>query len=183
VSVQPAGWALLSASIGGLPDDLARSVIGRVLVTLGDLDYRPRGASLDRLLAHLRSARTARTLGGCRIVPHSDGWLVAREPASLPPAVPFAGGTARWDRFVATLPPDVSPSGLSLGPLGRARPPGVEQAPAPARPGIPALADLDGTLAVPHFGWVRPGADRRLCEVSLRAAPRQGLAQALFAVA
>ena len=184
VALRPAGWARISRSLTALPDDVARAALARTIVSIGNLDYAPRGERLDRLLAHLRTDdNRARTLGGCRVAPDRNGWLVAREAAALPPDVSFIDGTASWDRFVVTLPAGLSGAGLSLGALGSAKMSGVGTVvPAPARPGLAAIRDLDGIVAVPHVGWVRPGADPSLRDAVAWTFPRQGLAGAEFAV-
>jgi tRNA(Ile)-lysidine synthase len=183
VRLHQAGWGEIETGVGALPDGLAASVLARVIVAIGNQDYRPRGERLAGLLGALRQGKRGRTLGGCRIVLHRGAWVVARESASLPAPAAFAGTRAAWDRFVAILPPGLNPGGLTLGPVGAARPPCLEAVAAPARPALPALADLDGVAAIPHFGWVRPGADPRLRQVLVRIAPRQGLAPPEFAVA
>lgn len=183
VTLEAAGWATLDATFADLPEDLARAALARVIVTVGNLPYPPRGERLERLLDHFKD-RTgpARTLGGCRIARHRDGWIICREIASLPPDVSFIERRAAWDRFVVTLPIGVSTGGLSLGALRAARPAGLEILPGAARSALPAIRDLDGVLAIPHLRWVRPGADRKLEGATVWTFPRQGLAGAGFAV-
>jgi tRNA(Ile)-lysidine synthase len=184
VTLNAAGWARCGRALLDLPDDLARAALARVVVTVGNLDYPPRSERLNRLLAHLRSGVSApRTLGGCRILPSRDGWLVVRESSSLPPEVPFTGA-ATWDRFAVSLPAGLVGNGLRLGPLGSAaRPATFPPVPSPARPALAAVHDLDGVVTVPHLRWVRPGADLRLRGATAWAFPRQALASAEFAVA
>jgi tRNA(Ile)-lysidine synthase len=175
VKLDPAGWARLDTGLAELPADLARAALARVIVTIGNLRYPPRGERLDRLLGHLKAGTgLARTLGGCRIGPCREGWIVSREVASLPSDVSFIGRAAAWDRFVVTLPEATDASGLRLG--------AVETVPGAARPALPAIHDLDGVLAVPHLRWVRPGADRKLEGATTWDFPVQGLAGAGFAV-
>ncbi len=185
VAFDAAGWARLAQALLDQPGDLSRAAIARVIVAIGNLDYPPRGERLDRLSAHMKGGvRRARTLGGCRILPRRDGWLVAREPASLPPGVSFIDGTAAWDRFIVRLGSGTDGRGLSLGPLGNALPSGDPQKiPVAARPALPAIHDLDGVVAVPHLGWVRQGAEIRLKGATSWIFPRQALARAEFAVA
>lgn len=183
VRLRPGGWACLDTRLADLPGDLARAALARVIVTIGNLRYPPRGERLDRLLAHIKAGTVrARTLGGCRIGPGREGWLVSREGASLPSDVSFIGRTAAWDRFVVTLPEATNGVGLRLGALGTVRPPGMESVPGAARPVLPAIHDLDGVTAVPHLRWVRPGADRKLEGATTWTFPFQGLAGAGFAV-
>ena len=165
------------------PTGSAGAALARLIITVGDLDYAPRGERLDRLHAHLKNGAVAgRTLGGCRIRAERDaGWWRA-ESSSLPPDVPFIDGSAVWDRFVVRLPADMAGNGLRLGPLGSgARPDGLP--PGLARPALAAIHDLDGVVAIPHLGWVRPGADLKLKGAKAWTFPRQALASAEFAVA
>ncbi|MSP50382.1 MAG: tRNA lysidine(34) synthetase TilS [Alphaproteobacteria bacterium] len=184
VALDPAGGARVAAALLEFPDDLAQAALARVIVTVGNLDYPPRSARLARLHAHLKSGiRRARTLGGCRILPGGDAWLVVREPSALPPAVPFADGAATWDRFHVRLPDGRSGGSLSLGPLGvTTQPDGVRALPGALRPSLAAIHDLDGVVAVPHLRWVRPGADPWLGGAISWIFPRQGLSRAEFAV-
>ena len=183
VRLRAAGWAIFGAALADHPGDIARAALARLIATVGNLGYPPRGERLDRLLLHLQGRiGQARTLGGCRIGPHREGWIVSREVASLPPDVPFIDGTATWDRFVITLPAGAAGGGLSLGALKSARPHGVEVVPGAGRSALPAIRDLDGVLAIPHLRWVRPGADRKLEGATAWTFPLQGLAGAGFAV-
>lgn len=183
--LHPAGWAQLGRGFVALPDEIARATLSRVVVAIGDLAYPPRGERLDRLLSYLRSgAPKTRTLGGCRILSARDGWLVARESRSLPTDVRFAGDIAVWDRFRVSLPEGLAAGSLRLGRLGEDPPPReFPVVPAAARAALAALHDLDGVVAVPHLGWVRPGADMRLKGATAWTFPRQALASAEFAVA
>lgn len=185
VRLEDAGWASIAPSLFGEPNDVARAALARTIVTVGNLHYAPRGVQLDRLLSHLRegSAR-ARTLGGCRILHRQGCWLVVREPASLPPCVPFANGSATWDRFLVNIKAGAPDRDLRLGPLGIGLPPAdAGHIPSPALPSLPAVHDLDGVIAIPHFRWVRPGAEPWLKDATSWTFPRQGLARAEFAVA
>jgi tRNA(Ile)-lysidine synthase len=185
VGFDAAGWARLAPALLDQPDDLFRAAIARVVVAIGNLDYPPRGDGLDRLVAHLKSGdRRARTLGGCRLLPRHESWLVVREPASLPPRASFIDGVAAWDRFIVKLGDGVGGHGLSLGPLGTDLPSGDPQKiPVAARPALPAIHDLDGVVAVPHLGWVRQGVEIKLEGATSWIFPRQALARAEFAVA
>ncbi len=180
-----AGWALISPLLLSEPADIAGTVFARAIVAIGNLDYAPRGERLQRLLSHLRDERAhARTLGGCRLLSRQGRWLIVREPASLPRVVPFAGRSAAWDRFVVSIEGNALDRDLTLGALGTDLPPaGAGHIPSAARPSLPAIRDLDGVVAVPHFGWVRPGADEWLKGATSWTFPRQGLARAEFAVA
>jgi tRNA(Ile)-lysidine synthase len=185
VVLHASGWASVRRDLVALPDEIAFPALGRVIVTIGNLDYPPRRERLDRLVAYLRCAAAgARTLGGCRILSAGDGWLVARESRSLPADAAFAGNTASWDRFAVALPDGLANGGLRVGALGSGpRPPGLPAVPGSVRPALVAIHDLDGVVMVPHLGWVRPGADVRLKGATAWTFPRQALASAEFAAA
>ncbi len=185
VRLEESGWGSIAPSLLDQPDDLARAAIARMIVTIGNLDYAPRGERLDGLLSHLQAgSRRSRTLGGCRLLFRQGRWLVVREPASMPPGVAFEDNSAHWDRFAVQLDPGTRNRDLELGPLGTELPPvDLSRIPAAARPSLPAIRDLDGVVAVPHFEWVRPGAEAWLKGATSWTFPRQGLARAEFAVA
>ena len=185
VSLAPGGWATVAPALFGHPSDLVRASLARLIVTIGNLDYPPRGDRLDRLASHLSGGTgRARTLGGCRILPRRNHWLVVRETASLPLPTRFVHGTATWDRFQVKLAAGAQGPGFALGPLGTGLPwRGDTHVPPAARPALPAIHDLDGVVAVPHLGWVRPGGEARLKGAAAWIFPRQGLARAEYAVA
>ena len=151
---------------------------------------------------------SARTLGGCRIVPLGrkgaiDALWICREAAAMAPPLAVAPGERRrWDgRFDVTLGPG-GPGGRSraakawpkvmLGGLGRVGWTEVVKAspelrsapiPAPARPGLPALIDGKGVLAVPHLGYRRHSKKAGSVDVAeIFFAPAQTLAGGGFVV-
>ncbi len=154
----------------------------------------------------------ARTLGGCRIVPLGrkgaiDALWICREAAAMAPPLAIApGARTRWDgRFDVTLGPGALPpktqsrtlaprttAKVMLGGLGDdgwaevvAVSPDLRAAPipAPARPGLPALTDGKGVVAVPHLGYRRHSKKAGIvdgCEIFF--APAQTLAGGGFMV-
>ncbi|MBV8109285.1 MAG: hypothetical protein JO012_05920, partial [Hyphomicrobiales bacterium] len=86
--------------------------------------------------------------------------------AMAPPVALEAGRAVTWDRrFVvyaaAPLPPGATVGGLGAAGLAalRAAAPGLAARAVPAigLPGLPAVRDLDGVLAVPHLNYCRQG--------------------------
>lgn len=168
----PAGFVTLDRNaLHGAPAALALRALGRALTTVSGAPHPPRQERLERLAERLRSgdARAA-TLGGCRVVPKAGGIVVCREPAAASAALALAPGErALWDgRFVVSLGADAGPGSFRVRRLGteglaRARamaraagmPLKTDHVPAPARPALPALFDLDGPLAAPHLGFRR----------------------------
>jgi len=165
------GWCALDpARLAGAGPELTRRAVARVVATVAGRRYPPRGARLDRVLAELLSGGfiSARTLGGCRIVPRRGALLVCREPAAARQRLPLTGpGEVLWDnRFTLTLTgrpdPDAPPPAVAR--LGRAgwaaltagRPElRASAVPAPVRPSLPALWAGDAVLAVPHLDYRR----------------------------
>lgn len=102
VMLHPAGFALLAAPpFADTPDALRRAAWGRVIATIGGLEYPPRGDHLDGLLARMKDkAFRGATLAGCRIEPGPRQWRVERELAAVCDERPFAPGLL-WDgRFL-----------------------------------------------------------------------------------
>lgn len=198
VSLRPEGYAVLDpGAFARAPDEIALRGLARVLAVIGGGDYAPRLESLEHLLAQVRDGLPrAATLGGCRILPRGGkrpSFLVARERRGLEvlPLVP--GQTLNWDgRFDLTLGRNAAAAKLKVGPLGAHPIAGdspirtlVAAIPAAARPGLPALSDAKGLLAVPHLAYQRPGqrpgADA-LSVVKCRFAPKNGLSPGTFTV-
>ncbi len=197
VTLDPAGFAWLRPEIfGAASEEAARRALGRILAVLGGSVYPPRGASLDRLLAALRGG-TAKgaTLAGCRVAQRRGKLLVARETRTLPSRPIRPGERLRWDgRFEIGLRGGAAPGlpGLHVGPLGRdgwqeiSRSVGRTEAariPPLARPGLPALRDGRGVLAVPHVRFERSGAAAGGASLDCRFAPDLALTQVHFTVA
>ncbi len=160
VRLDPLGRAVVDlAALAEAPEELARAVAARVLRCVGGRVHAPRGASLSRALARLAGGEAgAFTLGGCAVAARGGTAEFAREAAPIPDLPVAAGAEARWDgRFALRVGAD--PGGAppyrvrrlddrAWSVLRR----GAE-APVPprARPGLPALWDLDGPLALPHL--------------------------------
>ena len=169
----PSGFVTLDRDVlRRAPRALALRALGCVVTTVSGSDYPPRQKRLERLTLRLLGddARAA-TLGGCRIVPQRDGRIVVcREPSAASEVLPLAPGESTlWDgRFVVTLGRSAGAGPFLVRRLGTD---GLAQArtmarrtgmplttdciPAPARPALPALFDLDGPLAAPHLGFRR----------------------------
>jgi tRNA(Ile)-lysidine synthase len=206
VRLFPTGHAVVDArALCGAEADDARRALARVLCCIGGAVHPPRTARTSRLLEAIRTGALegGRTLGGCRIVPRTQGLLlVCREPAAIAPASAIAPGrTVAWDgRFLVAVPE--SPS--VRGPLSVRRLDGgawrtlAETAPALAaglvragagappaaavRAGLPVLWNLDGPCALPHLDrWPVPPSTG-VAALFARFRPRTPLARASFLV-
>ena len=170
----PAGYAILDLSVlRRAPPALAVRALGCVVTTVSGSAYPPRQERLERLAHRLLddNGTKAATLGGCRVVPQRDGRVVVcREPSAASEIRPLAPGeSALWDRrFVVSLGLSAAAGPYVVRRLGtdglaQARamacsagmPLTTDGIPAPARPSLPALFDLDGPLAAPHLGFRR----------------------------
>jgi tRNA(Ile)-lysidine synthase len=165
VELASAGYAFCRAPVFfRLPEEIGLRLLARLILVVGGGVHGPRLERLERLYGQIRAGlATARTLGGCSVVPWEDGMIVCREPARMAPPVALLPGEAvLWDgRFLAELAPH-GPSGLFLGGLGavgwrrlcrmsaRDR---LHSLPSCVRPTLPALFDEDGVSAVPHLGY------------------------------
>lgn len=170
-AVHPAGFVLLEwAVLDAQPQEVALRLLSRALMAVSGAPYPPRLERLARLRAALEAGAPgrARTLLGCRIAPALGRLLVCREASDA--RTPLApGGSALWDRrFVVRLaraaPPQPRLEVKALGASGwrwvaAARPDlAASRLPAPVRETVPALFDLEGPLAVPHFNFCRQDA-------------------------
>ncbi len=169
----PAGFVILDLSVlRRAPSALAVRALGCVVTTVSGSAYPPRTDRLERLAVRLLGDDAkASTLGGCRVVPQRDGRVVVcREPSAASDVRPLAPGeSALWDRrFVVSLGRSAGAGPYTVRRLGAdglararatARRAGMtlttDGIPAPARPALPALFDLDGPLAAPHLGFRR----------------------------
>ncbi len=180
VAVDPAGYALVApAALAAAAEEVALRALARVIQTIGGAVYPPRLDRLERLYRELvrEGAFAARTLGGCRILQASGrqragGLLVCREPALVEAARPVeARERLSWDgryELVLTAALSSAVGAVSLGALGEAGWAALVAAsprlsdnplPAPVRPSLPALRDLEGLLAVPHLDYGRGQAE------------------------
>jgi tRNA(Ile)-lysidine synthase len=173
-TLDPAGYATLDrVALASAPAEIALRALAALLQTLGGGDYTPRLARLERLYREIgQGLPAARTLGGCRILrlrlSDPTRLLICREPAALAlPAAVTPGKPAFWDgrfRLLLVRRPAAARGALRLGALGAEGWRSVKMAqpaladspiPAPARPSLPALFDLDGPLLVPHLCYGR----------------------------
>ena len=169
----PAGFVTLDRNaLRRAPRTLALRALGRAVNTVSGAPYPPRTDRLERLVHRMLGddARGA-SLGGCLVVPQGNGQIVvcreleaASEVLALKP-----GARALWDRrFVVSLGRAARPGRYHVRRLGTdglaqarasARAAGMplrtDCIPAPARPALPALFDLDGPLAAPHLQYRR----------------------------
>ena len=163
----PGGFCRLDRQIlAAAPRELALRALAAVLGFVGGAGYRPRLERLTRLLDALAptDAPVARTLGGCRVAARGPALWIARETAAMAPPVALSiERPVSWDsRFVAYTAGPLPP-GATLGGLGAAGAASVRadlgrlSVPAIGLPGMPAIRDLDGILAVPHLNYCRRG--------------------------
>ena len=169
----PAGFVTLDRSaLRRAPPALALRALGRAVTTVSGAPYPPRSERLERLVHRLLGDGVkAATLGGCRVVPQgNERILVCREPRAASDVRTIEPGeSGLWDRrFVVSLGPSAGAGPFLVRRLGTAglvqaramaraagTPLGTDGVPAPARPALPALFDLDGPLAAPHLNFRR----------------------------
>ena len=195
----PAGFVTLDHDVWRRsPRALAVRALGSVVSTVSGSAYPPRQERLERLAHRLLDDGTkAATLGGCRVVPQRDGRVVVcREPSAASEICPLAPGESTlWDhRFVVSLGLSAAAGPFVVRRLGTdglaqaratARSSGMplttDGIPAPTRPSLPALFDLDGPLAAPHLGFRRasPQHEAGAAEFSVSFRPTRPLAPGL----
>ena len=192
VVLHPAGFARVAPAFATAPDAMALRSLAQLLACVGGRIWPPRTARSQRALISLRERpQHPVTLGGCRLLPQSSGWLAVREPTAMThPIAP--GQSLLWDgRFLTDLRDD-APSGLSVGPLGEAgwravvaSDPGLKAGglPPSVRVTLPALfesaaSDCSAPVAVPQLGFARP--DWEFHWFSCQFRPRRSLTAAHF---
>lgn len=168
--VHPAGFGVIDPEpLAAAQPEIALRALARMLMCVGGGTYPPRLDRLERLHGALGPAgpATARTLAGCRVMPWRERILVCREVAAIAAALPLRPGEhAHWDgRFAVRLAPaaGAGPGRPRVACLGAAgwrevvvrRPNAGALLPAPVRPTLPALWDIDGVVTVPHLGYCR----------------------------
>ena len=198
-SPSPAGFVTLDLEVlRRAPPALALRALSCVVSTVSGSGYPPRRERLERLADRLLGDDVkASTLGGCRIVPRRDGRIVVcREPSAASEVRPISPGESTlWDRrFVVSLGRSAGAGPFNVRRLGSdglaqaramAREAGMplttDCIPAPTRPALPALFDLDGPLAAPHLGFRRPSPRERAekAEFSSSFRPARPLAPGL----
>lgn len=173
-ALYPEGYTTLDpAPVRAAPADIALRALSRIVTTVAGSDYPPRLERVERLLAELVSAGSkggnaggGRTLGGCRVLPWKGLILICREPrAAAEVAVP-AREELLWDgRFRLQFGAEARGEVRRLGRAGWAalvaRRPELRKTrvPAPVRPSLPSLWYLDDVVSVPHFSYMRRGAN------------------------
>lgn len=189
-TLYPEGYAILdTAALAGLPDDLARRVLARLLLAVAPADYPPGFEMLENLRqAVTRAGFSGATAFGCDLsAQESASVLIAREAAAVPPPQLLDGFPKRvWDRrFVLSGLPVAQNESWALAALGAA---GVaalrkqaagdkkisaalELLPGKVRPTLPALFQGEKLLCVPHLSWhdAAAGAGFSLPEVTFPA--------------
>jgi tRNA(Ile)-lysidine synthase len=183
VSSDPAGHAWLDpAALAAAPREIRLRALARLVATLSGGRYPPR---YDRLLAAASGLGTARTLGGCRLVPRGGRVLVCREAAAVAgPEALVPGRRMLWDgRFLVALAAG-APEGLTVGALGRETLPEPvrRMVPAAARAALPALRDAEDVVAVPPLGFFAEGWRSELLAAAFSFQPARSLASAGFTV-
>ncbi len=157
----PAGFVRLDAKTFLEGDkQVALMALARMLTALGGRSFGPRQAALRDFYARLAvDGNGARgTLGGCRVLPWRRRLLICREARNLPAdSVLQAGTRVFWDgRFAIEC--DGNGGDVRIVPVGRSVLPDLQTSlPAAVRPSLPALADAEGVLAVPHLDYKRSG--------------------------
>ncbi len=159
----PLGAVLIDhAEWRDLPAAQALAVLAAAIATVAGADYPPRRERTVRAVRQMRAVRrrpdqppVGMTLGGCRILWRGGGWLVVREPASVPiDGSKALAGCARWDGRFDICGQDREGTELSAGlrlvsPTGRV--PGAWQQAWSATAGLPALL-----AALPAVAGQRP---------------------------
>jgi tRNA(Ile)-lysidine synthase len=168
----PEGYARLDpARLLAAPDEIGHRLFARLLMRIGGRGLPPRFDSLQRLYGLVRTGGLVRgkTLGGCRILPRSDGALLILREASPAPLILVPGRTLLWDgRFRVQLPAnaflDAPPLLRALGADGihalRKASPGtrLNDLPGPVRASLPSLWIHQEPAAIPHLNYVAAGA-------------------------
>jgi len=192
VRLHPAGYATFRpATLAAARPAVAQKLLARLLAGVAGADYPPRFDRLERLLDTLGRDVAAgrptgpRTLGGCRLGPARDGWiLLCREARAAAAAVLPAAESLVWDgRFRLILAPAAVQRGCLVRALGgdgmawlrrAGRADRPDDPPGPVRASLPVLADAQGhPLAVPHLDWA--AADGQHLVAAVSALPIRGI--------
>ena len=173
------GWCVLRpAALEAAHEEVGLRALALLLMAVGGGGYPPRLERLERLWAHLRTGLPrAMTLAGCRVIPGKDALLVVRETRGMQGPLPLGDRPQIWDgRYIASGQ-GVAIDRLRPGAMASLRLALADSAlklvPAAARPVLPAVYDGYGLLAVPAFGYCRPGA--HMPDVALDFLPRHHL--------
>jgi len=191
----PEGYAVVDiAPFCRAPAEIALRSLSRLLATVAGSAYPPRFDRTERLwraVCRDGDLATARTLGGCRILPlkRRPGFLlVCREPRAADECVPVRAGEMVWDgRFRIRIN---GKSRCNVRRLGRqgwadivADRPDLRTAdvPAPVRASLPSFWYLDEVVSVPHLSYMRHrGVENPPTIRELRFAPLRPLTGARF---
>lgn len=171
-AIYPEGYCRLDpVGLLAAPEEIGLRAFARTLAAIGGRIYTPRLERLERLFAAIGDGRLGRgrTLAGCRILPRTGHLLICREVSAIED-VAAAEGEVVWDgryrvRFGSGVGHGEAGELRRLGRKGwaeivAARPELRDSAiPAMVRPSLPALWTLDGVHSVPHFKYVRIGAE------------------------
>jgi len=147
------------AALVATPPVLRRRLIERVLRAVGGASYPPRGERLAALIGWTEDdADGVRTLSGCRVEKRAGRLRVVRDWRQAErPIVVAAGDRARWDGRFEIVNTTAAP--VRVGACGeegwrrwrRAFAAGGGSMPHGVRLALPAVADLDGRIVLPHL--------------------------------
>jgi tRNA(Ile)-lysidine synthase len=173
--MHPAGYARIDVlTMAAAPAEVSLRALARTLLCVGGRSYEPGAEKLERLHARMVVERetNSATLGGCRLIGADGGFLVCREARGLPePVVVASGDRLVWDgRFAVGFAAGGGEAAketrlLPLGAAGWSEVVGAwpnlcrQPVPRPVGLSLPALADSEGILNVPHLGYRRVGGD------------------------
>jgi tRNA(Ile)-lysidine synthase len=183
--MHPAGYARIDVvAMAAAPAEVSLRALARTLLCVGGRSYEPGTEKLKRLYARMVVDREkfSGTLGGCRLIGTDGGFLVCRETRGLPePVVVASGDRLIWDgRFAVGF---ATAGGgaekdirlLPLGANGWSEVVGAwpdlrrHSVPRSAALSLPAFADDEGILNVPHLRYRRAGGDAREVEFVVAA--------------
>lgn len=199
VTLFPEGYAVMDlAPFRAAATEIALRALSRLLATVAGSAYPPRFERTERLWHTLcidGQPLTARTLGGCRVLPlkrqanrQAACLLVCREPRAASESVLLSAGEILWDgRFHFRVGSESRCVVRRLGRQGWAelvadrpdlRSTGI---PAAVRPSLPSFWYLDELVSVPHLSYMRHQAVEGLPTIrDLTFAPRKPLTDAGF---
>ncbi|MHA1164931.1 MAG: tRNA lysidine(34) synthetase TilS [Alphaproteobacteria bacterium] len=175
--LEDAGYCRIAmAALHAAPDDIVLRALARAIEGVGGSPSRLRMSKLEALLEALREgAKSAVTLGGCRIVPGEDELLVLREAGrtGLDDIVLKPGECGLWDNRYRVSLGKASSDTLHVRALGssgygqiRARLGLALTLPEHAADGIVSFWNEDSVLAVPPLGYCAPEGELAGCEAN-----------------
>jgi tRNA(Ile)-lysidine synthase len=140
----------------GLPVQLKRRLLQRIVVHYGGGQHRPDPPELDRLMRWVEDGPPRCTLAGAILGRRTDRFWVAREPARISDQQQVVDGSGRclWDgRFLIEAPP-----GAVIAPDRSGRRCADEAAPAVARQSWPGVSPAAGTTGPVRVTFLRLGS-------------------------